>query len=150
MLVRDALVKTTGRFRILDPAYFLDLGGVGETGYVEDHGAQIVVRAAHLKLGCDGHVVPAVSLHVGRVECPGPAVDIRVFDGPMPEHVGLCRILELDDVEATGREATAYICVRPRELLLHLDIARPSAKALYVRALKLRVEQRLSAPQGNV
>ena len=120
MLVSVLLVESAGDFRGLDPGDLLHLARVGQTGDVEDDGAEVVVGAAGPILVGLGEIVTALALQVRRTQ--GRAlVQLRAFDLPGIHHEGPGRVLEIDDVEpalAAGRD----VRIGPRELLLDLDV----------------------------
>src|SRR6185503_17035163 len=113
MLVREVFVEAAGSLRLTDSGYFPDLGCVGQSGDIENDGAEVHVRAALLELEALQEVVPAFALHVHRAQGAGPAVNFRFGNGPIVDDLRFAGVLDIDDPESGGREAVTDVDVGP-------------------------------------
>src|SRR2546425_482184 len=127
MFVWEDIVEPVWHVGHAQAAHFLDLGRVRETGHVQDDRTQVLVRARLAELERLHVVVATAKLEVVPVRAPQSGVQLRVLDVPLVDEPGLFWVPDGDDVKARLLHGAIVepgnIDVRPREFLLHLDVA---------------------------
>ena len=126
VLVDENVVEAARQLRLGEAADFFDGRWIREPADVEDDRAQVGVGATLAELHRQDYVVTVLPLVVLDVLAAGTCVQVLVLDAPAVDHLGLVRVMKVDDVHPLLAFATEHLArnirIRARQILFDLDV----------------------------